>query len=230
MHRSAKLFKSVIPIFNDEAISLFEEVVPVMLTTHKKPGMIIGLHGGAKSGKDTIADWLKHKYGFKTLSYAGPLKEGISKLFDIPLDTLSDAKKKEEIDPRWNKSPREIMQWLGTDVFRKQVDEEFWVKQMGWRVQDLVIEKGESVVITDIRFDNEAELVKAHPYSEVWKVDATKRLGKDGAGLLGNTKDHITERGINPSLIDFVVDNNSSFYHLFDQVETRVTALSPFIE
>lgn len=231
MRRSLNLFRSVIPVFDDRAISLFEEVVPLatMLSNEKKPGILIGLHGAARSGKDTVADWLKHKYGFKTLSYAGPLKEGISKLFDIPMDTLCDDKKKEAVDPRWGKSPREIMQWLGTDIFRKQVDEEFWVKHMGWRLEKLLVEQGECVVITDIRFDNEAELLKAYPHSEVWKIDASKRLAATGLGLQGRTKDHATEKGIKHELLDFVVDNNEGFHNLFQQVDDRLEHVSPFV-
>ena len=56
---------------------------------------LIGLAGEKYSGKNTAAQVLIENYGFKEYSVARPLKELVSKVFDIPYENLDDAKLKE---------------------------------------------------------------------------------------------------------------------------------------
>lgn len=198
--------------FGNCAMAMFPEIVPI-----KAPGVLIGLTGAAHSGKDTVANWFVTNRGFKAVSFAGPLKRTISELFDIPLCDLHNPSKKEQVDERWKKSPRELMQWLGTDVIRNQVDEEFFVKQMGWRLEKMVIEEGTDVVVTDVRFNNEAELVRAFPINYILRVDASRRLKQ--SPLVGKTRSHATESGISDEFVDFTIDNNNIRPALFEQLE-----------
>lgn len=58
---------------------------------------IVGLTGPKGSGKDTAADILiKNKKAKGRISFAGPLKEICSKVFEIPMETLTDPVLKEK--------------------------------------------------------------------------------------------------------------------------------------
>ena len=54
---------------------------------------------------------------------------------------------------------RWLLQKIGTEIFRKQIDPEFWVKQAGGIIESS-IEGGENLIIDDVRFPNEAEIIK----------------------------------------------------------------------
>lgn len=183
------------------------------------PGVLIGLTGKAGTGKDTVGNYIRDTYGFQTLSFAGPLKKGVSALFDIPMETLFSRTEKEQTDPRYNRSPRELLQWLGTDVLRDQVDKDFFVKHMGWRLDRILLEEGGQVVVTDVRFDNEAEVVRAYG-GQVWRVDASLRLPQ--SCLIGQAQNHETEKGISSFYVDKVLDNNGDLTALKRNIDELV--------
>jgi hypothetical protein len=127
---------------------------------------LIGLSGIKRSGKDTFADILVEKYGFEKKSFADPLKEMCRALFNFNDEQLY-GDLKEVVDERWNITPREALQNLGTDFVRKNLKiylpnlqcpkDEFWLKRFSLWYQD---NKDKNVVVPDIRFENEALLIR----------------------------------------------------------------------
>lgn len=196
-----------------ETLAIFPEVLP-----NKRMPIVIGICGKAGSGKDTIGRWLQNNHGFEILQFATPIKNATSQLFDININNFYSTELKEKIDPRWNKSPRELMQWLGTDVMRKQVDINFFVKHMQYRLNDIVNIKNRNVVITDVRFDNEAKLILDQPEGSIWHVNADYRLSLCNP-LQGETRYHETEKGISSHLISRIIENNTSRPALYERLE-----------
>lgn len=109
--------------------------------------MIIGLAGRAGSGKSTIAHYLVEKYGFIKYSFAEPLKQMLLKAGMCSYDELYGNK---TANSRW------LMQKIGTEIFRKQVDPEFWIKKAHENLFELI---GENIVIDDVRFPEEADWI-----------------------------------------------------------------------
>ena len=60
---------------------------------------IISISGRANSGKDTLADVLVSRHGFTKISFADPLRELCSKVFDIPMNWFLDRDKKDSEMP-----------------------------------------------------------------------------------------------------------------------------------
>lgn len=58
--------------------------------------MILSLSGKSLAGKDTTADVLVDRFGFKKLSWADPLKEMCSEVFDIPIRYFYDTDLKDK--------------------------------------------------------------------------------------------------------------------------------------
>lgn len=122
--------------------------------------MLIGLVGKKRSGKSTTTDHLIEKYGFEEISWAYPLKEIIGKeLFGLSDDQLYGGDEHREVTiPEWNMSSRQILQVVGTDMFRKYWPD-FWVKVGMKRILRL-LDEDRRIVVSDCRFPNECEAIK----------------------------------------------------------------------
>ena len=123
---------------------------------------LIGLQG---SGKDTIADYLVLKKGFVKTSFAKKLKDIISILFGWNRDlvegsTIDSREWRNTEDPFWKISCRKALQVIGTDVFRKNFDDQIWIKSLSRDLDILELNDTKNVIVTDCRFKNEIDLIK----------------------------------------------------------------------
>jgi len=118
---------------------------------------LVGIVGQKGSGKDTTADFLVSRYGFVKQSFATPLKDVCRELFLLSDEQLNHPEKKEAIDTRWGLSPRQMMQWMGTDVVRAQLGIDFWVRRMDMYHRT---HSDQRLVVPDVRFENEAQWIR----------------------------------------------------------------------
>lgn len=127
---------------------------------------IIGITGKKFNGKDTIADYLVKKYGYTKLAFGDSLKKCIQQLFSFTYEQVH-TDKKEEIDSYWHHSPREFMQFIGTellrDMFSKQfpdIGEMLFVKIIDQKIKQFIENGIYKIVICDVRFPNEEKLIR----------------------------------------------------------------------
>jgi hypothetical protein len=120
----------------------------------------IGIAGFAGSGKDTAARAIGDVFHpVKSHSLAAPLKSAVADLFMIPNSYLYDTVKKEQVDAKWDKSPRQLMQDFGM-MIRQAYGEDFWIKRLDITLDLLysnTLDKDNIIVIPDIRFQNEID-------------------------------------------------------------------------
>jgi hypothetical protein len=170
--------------------------------------MLIGLSGPAGAGKNTVAELLADAV---QLSFAAPLYQCVSVITGISVARLQDRNVKEAVLPQLGKSPRQLLQSLGTEWGRNCVHPEVWIR--------ITLEKalghvscGRSVVITDVRYDNEAAAIVAAG-GEVWKVSRPgwRCLADDAAT-------HSSEAGVSDHLIARIIDNSGSLDDLKAQL------------
>lgn len=126
---------------------------------------LIGLTGYSRCGKDTMADYLVENYNYKKIAFADLLKEVCKLLFSFSNDQLY-GDSKEDIDEFWGISPREILQFFGTKIFREKINEimpsiqnDFWIKALSKKLK-ILLDNGERIIITDLRFKNEEIFLK----------------------------------------------------------------------
>lgn len=115
---------------------------------------IIGLVGYKGSGKDEVANILVRDYGYVKRSFAEPLKKSLQIIFGLTDEELNDPTLKEKPLNRWPYlSPRQLMQEVGTDLFRKRFPG-VWLN--AWEVSTAGQRR---VVCPDVRFKDEANLI-----------------------------------------------------------------------
>lgn len=121
--------------------------------------VLIGLMGCKHAGKDTVADYLVSHHGFVKYAFADPVKQICQVMFRLETRQLHDPLAKEEMDERWGMTPRQMMQKVGTDMVRNMWGDDFWVANMEARFQS---SSPTHVVVSDVRFQNEADWIKKH--------------------------------------------------------------------
>lgn len=177
--------------------------------------MLIGLCGPAGAGKNTVAEFLTDADGggFVQFAFADPLYQCVSTITGFSVSQLQDRAVKEAVIPWLGKSPRQMLQSMGTEWGRDSVHPEIWIRIAMERAgQHMAVGRG--VVITDVRFDNEAQAVIAAG-GEVWKVvrPGWRCLADDAAT-------HQSEAGVSDHLIARTIDNSGTL----DDLRTQLAA------
>lgn len=122
---------------------------------------LIAFCGAKGCGKDTAAEVLTNT-GWENVKFAGALKAMVRRLLEyrnMPesyIERMIEGDLKEVAAPSLNhRTPREVMQSLGTEWGRDLVCNNLWLECFTDRVL-----KYPKVVCTDLRFPNEAELIQ----------------------------------------------------------------------
>ena len=185
------------------------------------PPRLIGLYSPApRSGKTTIANYL-NGMGYRCLPFAAPLKEMtrtfLAQLGYSSVDALSltDGELKEHRLQELGVTPRQLMQTLGTEWGRTCVTPQVWLICWRRKAQNN-LNRGIDVVVDDIRFANEAELVRQLG-GELWRID---RPGTE------RKTTHASEGGLDDFTFDRRIINDGSLLALHTRVREIVAPLS----
>ena len=161
---------------------------------------MIGLSGWARSGKDTVANYLVAAHGYTKVSFADQMRGALYKLdptidvggYDMRLSVAVDLMGWEELKSQ-SSDIRGLMQRMGTEVGRDMWGENFWVDAAISTIPD-----GEKVVFADVRFPNEADAIYTNG-GEVWRII---REGVEPAN------EHISETALNKYPFDRYLFND----------------------
>lgn len=118
---------------------------------------LIGIAGRARSGKDTVANFIVAAIGGYRYSFADPIRAMLAPLGVDMSDPYWQARKEEPI-PALGVSPRRMMQTLGTEWGRQLVNPDLWLIMAHQRL----LQNGPGMIIPDVRFDNEAAWIRKH--------------------------------------------------------------------
>lgn len=172
---------------------------------------IIGLHSKAGGGKDTIANHLKTYFprDFRSLAFADAIREMLKAGFQLTDAHFERPLKNEPLEIFGGKSPRDLMKPLGTEWGREMIWDKLWITRIANQVGDY-LGAGFNVIITDVRFDNEAEWIRSNG-GVIWHIDR-----KEGVEV----HSHKSEAGVKfVKGVDVRINNNETLGYLFDTVE-----------
>lgn len=193
---------------------------------------LIGLHGKAGSGKDTAYELLSGYLDVRVKrdAFADRLKLSAIRNFK-PDCTLEEAyefcerlKSSGEISVifddehvAYSVTGRQFLQHYGTEAHRQVFADDFWVdavlpdrydSQRGFGREDA--NDWDLLVITDVRFPNEAAAVRAAG-GEVWQI---VRPELD----VGPQDAHLSEVPLNGSYVDRIILNSGTIEYFEDQL------------
>ena len=184
--------------------------------------MIIGLTGYAQSGKDTVAKILVENYGYTRVAFADKIREFLYDMNPM-VDNVAFEPifLKDRVDrdgwevSKKNPQIRRTLQNAGVSA-RKVFGEDFWVNEVLKSI-DLTA----NIVITDVRFTNEAEAIKlitefTGQSSQIWRI---KRLGVDAVNA------HVSESQMDDYPVDQIFANNGTLQDLEAMIKVRMLAL-----
>lgn len=173
---------------------------------------IISLTGPKGVGKSTIAGKLTQSAFLQKpvtiLSFADPIK-GMAKLLLRPEAMLPENKDTTDYGI-CGRSPRYIMQTIGTEWGRKCVHMDIWVEVMRLRIKNST---AKTIIIDDLRFENEADMI----LNLGARIFLVERVGVE------YTHEHISESPLDSSFLDGTIVNRTE-----EDLDAMVRVWNPF--
>lgn len=161
---------------------------------------IIGLHGKARAGKDTVGNMLCQMLPGKYLyALADPIRAMLAAIGIDLNDPYWQDRKEDEI-PAFNASPRRLMQTLGTEWGRETITPDIWINFMLLRYS----QAGLGMIVTDVRFEEEAARIRALGGKIIHVVRPDAEV----------VAPHKSERGLEVGVSDIVILNNQTLAEL----------------
>lgn len=176
--------------------------------------MLIGLTGYAQSGKDTLAKILVEEHGFVRIAFADKIREFLYEMNPM-VDNVAfePIYLRDRVDrdgwevAKQNPHIRRALQNAGVAA-RKSFGEDFWVQAAFSDVRHSY-----NIVVTDVRFKNEADWIKQFENSYIWRV---KRSGVEPVNA------HVSESEMDGYKADQIFNNNGTVDDLRDLLTSRL--------
>lgn len=175
--------------------------------------LVVGFCGAKGHGKDTAAEILIERLGFKRVSFADGLRRTVCTALRVNEQYFLDPLKKEEIDPRTGKARRFWLQFIGTEGFRA-----LWTDIWTWWWEQEIKERGYTrIVTTDVRFPNEyATLCKQPNYIMIRVCNPRVKAGEDS---------HASEAHYSTFSVDHEIINDGTIAELQSKILAIVEPL-----
>jgi hypothetical protein len=175
--------------------------------------LVVGITGTAGSGKTAAARIMCDRYDFSRVRLAEPIKR-MARALGLTHDQVAGPLKDIPLDELCGKTPRYVMQTLGTEWGRRMVGEDIWVRVAEKEIRRLM-SNGVSVVVDDVRFPDEAAMIKKLGGAVV-RIESP---------VITQSTAHESERHIFNIEVDYVIVNGGSIADLGLSVEGVVSSL-----
>ena len=179
---------------------------------------LIGLTGRAGCGKNTVADFLCETHGFVQIALADPLRDGLKAMLGLTAEQLHRRDLKETPIDWIGKSPRELLQTLGTEWGRELVADDLWLRVAARRIARIKAYPPHlhvaGIVVSDIRYENEADWLREQG-GQLWLI---KRNPNHRHAMEERTASHSSEQHIPTHAGEPRIYNHGTLDELYDQV------------
>jgi cytidylate kinase len=170
----------------------------------------IALVGKMGSGKTTIANALAEYHGYKRISWADGVRY-VASLAYGPIDYNKVYDVRMPDGRHTGLTGRQVLQRVGTEALRNNVDQDFWIKALSRRLEN--DPNGGPWVIDDSRFDNEAMAARAAGWLTVHvKINEDARLERIHQlypEADSTTISHSSENSLTSTFIDIAIWNTT---------------------
>lgn len=187
--------------------------------------MIIGICGRAGSGKDTTASLLQSflpEDSTRTRAFAKPLKDAAKAKFGLTDWHVNTQEGKREFVPYLGKTVRQLLELEGTEATRDVYGSNFWICRMAQEIDTAFKENIKVFIITDVRFENEAEFIRDNG-GLIFQID--RELEQELA-----TVSHASAQPLPPHLVNIFVPNNGTIKDLEKEVKDLAEVIKENME
>lgn len=211
-----------------EHIAAIADYVQAQVALMRPAVPLVGLLGKKRAGKDSFAAELVDWHGFRRVAFADPLKATMLDLnpwleptpmpgnfapqrpirLRLYVETLGWEYAKE------NPEVRRLLQVHGESI-RRHTDPTLWVRTGLVKAEEIRAE-GEPVAITDVRYPNEAEAIRA-------AGGALVRVVRPG---LVSEDEHVSETALDDFPTDYTVTNDGTLDDLRHQARAVYESLA----
>lgn len=176
---------------------------------------ILAFTGLRGHGKTTAAEALIETYGYAHVNFADPVREVCHRVYGVSYIEMLDPILKEKVLDRYPfKSPRELLQRIGTEMFRGYLDDT-WVRAFQRTAAELIAGGAPGVVCSDCRFLNEAAALREMGAGLIKIVDPRKLNNRgDDALIVDLYGAHASEREIDLLPVDLTIINERTIADL----------------
>lgn len=188
-------------------------------------GQLVGLVGRKRSGKDSVAlimieqKWLRAAFADTVRQVALAIDPVV--MLGPSLDTVRTFDRLAMVVARdgWDNAKvnhadiRRFLQRLGTEGVREILGQDLWVDHTMDEEVIPNLNAGDNVVITDVRFPNEIDAVRAAG-GEIWRIDRP--------GLGPDTDTHASEMAWRRVQPDVIITNDGDLAELADKVRRQL--------
>lgn len=214
---------------------------------------LIGLGGKLRAGKDAVGDYLASKHQYQKLGMSDALNEALQHigphgpwvkldftvLVDRPWEKGVRRGKYHKgefvrysellsavgyVEAKRHDDVRKYLQGLGTEVGRDMISQEVWVDIAEKRIRGL-LDSGQSVVITAIRFPNELEMLRRLGGTSVW-IERAEEARTDAEGDITT---HASEMSVDAGMFDMFIANDGTLDDLYQLTENIVATGFPYV-
>jgi len=203
---------------------------------------VVLVSGKLRSGKNQFAEYLEESYIADNVSVVQdcfaqylkdeckndfkPLVKYLNNVADeilscIPIDdqepeimsTLMKLRTQDEnFYENKNGITRILLQLYGTDIFRKRVDSDYWVKRMINKIKE---SENEVFIITDVRFPNEINMLCDESDFDVTSIRVERDIDRSGS-----ENEHTSETALdNFKEFTYIIDNNGTLEDLWNAMD-----------
>lgn len=185
--------------------------------------VLLAFAGKMCTGKDTSAKiWMSRYYkyledinafysqtqirDYNRIAFADGIKDICKTAFGLSDYDVNDQHGKKRLLLEYGKTVREMMQGIGEGL-RSAISKDIWVIHTLARINTILHTMPNHILVTDVRYPNELEALKARGFTMIKLVRDT--------GIRDN---HPSERDLNDNLFDYVIDNNGTLEELEEKL------------
>lgn len=174
---------------------------------------LIGLTGPAGAGKDSVRSALEG-HGWIGMALADPIRTMVGVLLDqgkTGRHWMHARDHKEMTIPLFGVSYRRMAQTLGTEWGRGMIADDIWLRVAQARIEALRAYDNASIVISDIRFENDAEWIRSMGGELVKVIREVEPVER-----------HVSEEGWRQIEVDHVIENRGTLADLAVKVRQLI--------
>lgn len=175
---------------------------------------LIGLSGRPRTGKDTVAKYLISKYKYRRYGPSVRVKDTAAIMFDVPREYFDDDNMKDQIDPFWGITYRQMAQKVGKESSRDVFGDDIWMRHV--EKQLLTLDSAYGFILADIRYASEIKWIKEHGGDVYYILRHNAPKSSD--------EGHVADAGLPLDLADLLIYNDGTKELLYKILDTNMAS------